>query len=188
MSTYLFGDLTVQIDQGDITRQNVDAIVNAANKYLRHGGGVAGAIVARGGNSIQQESDEWIRQHGAVTHDHPAITGAGMLPCLHVIHAVGPMWGEGEEIQKLQQAILSSLIVANDLKCQSVAYPAISTGIFGFPMKLAADCFVQSISVFAASDTLHFLQIIKIILRSHEDCLVFQKRFSHSEDHPDDHV
>lgn len=188
MSTHLFGDLSVQIEQGDITRQKVDAIVNAANKYLRHGGGVAGAIVARGGYAIQRESNDWVSQHGIVTHDHPAITGAGTLPCLHIIHAVGPVWGEGEEIEKLQQAILSSLFVANDLKCQSIAFPAISTGIFGFPMDLAADCFFHSISNFAARETLHFLQVIKIILRELRDCQIFQERFSQTGDLPDDYI
>ncbi|NMB54893.1 MAG: macro domain-containing protein [Leptolinea sp.] len=182
MSTYLIKDLTIQIEQGDITLQTVDAIVNAANKFLQHGGGVAGAIVSRGGNVIQRESNDWVNLHGQVTHDHPAITGPGTLPCRHIIHAVGPIWGEGNEVYKLQQAITASLMVANDLKCTSIAFPAISTGIYGFPMKLAAGCFFQSIADFASSDSLHFLQIIKIILREMEDCLIFDSEFSRAVD------
>jgi O-acetyl-ADP-ribose deacetylase len=188
MSTFIFNNLTVQIEEGDITRQNVDAIVNAVNQHLQHGSGVAGAIVAKGGIIIQQESNEWVRLHGLVTHDHPAITGAGALPCRHIIHAVGPIWGEGNEILKLRQAVEASLLTANDLKCSSVAFPAISTGIFGFPVDLAASCFVDAISSFSASKTLFFLQIIKIILRDGNTCRIFHESFSRFGGQMDDHL
>src|SRR2546422_11703553 len=91
----------VAVGQGDLTEEAVDAIVNAANEYLSHGGGVAGAIVRRGGPKIQHESDAWVNAHGPAQHDRPALTGAGRLPCRAVIHAVGPMWGDGDEAQKL---------------------------------------------------------------------------------------
>ena len=84
---------TIQIVQGDITTEQVDAIVNAANEHLQHGGGVAWAISKKGGPEIQQESDAWIRQHGIVSHSRPAWTSGGLLPAKYVIHAVGPMWG-----------------------------------------------------------------------------------------------
>ncbi len=178
MAVFLLRNCTVQVEQGDLTRQNVDAIVNAGNKYLRHGGGVAGAIVSRGGYTIQQESNEWVQLHGPVTHDHPAVTGAGSLPCRHIIHAVGPVWGEGDEEFKLKQAITGSIMVANDLKCESIAFPAISTGIFGFPMDLAAACFAQAVSQYVANDSLHFVQVIKIILWDAKDCRIFELAFS----------
>lgn len=177
MTIYMLKRCTVQIEQGDLTLQNVDAIVNAANKYLRHGGGVAGAIVARGGISIQQESDEWVRLNGPATHDHPGVTGAGSLTCRYIIHAVGPVWGEGQEELKLKQAIAGSLMVANDLKCESIAFPAISTGIFGFPMDLAAKCFAEAIFLYANSDSLHFVQLIKIILWDIKACQIFEQAF-----------
>ena len=82
---------SLQIVQGDITTERTDAIVNAANEHLQHGSGVAGAIVRRGGQLIQQESDEWIREHGKVSHSHPAWTSAGLLGAKYVIHAVGPV-------------------------------------------------------------------------------------------------
>src|SRR5919109_2306414 len=88
---------TVQIVQGDITTEEVDAIVNAANEYLQHGGGVARMISAKGGPAIQTESDAWIRQHGRVPHAAPAWTSGGRLPAKYVIHAVGPIWGNGGE-------------------------------------------------------------------------------------------
>jgi len=84
----------LRIVRGDITEERVDAIVNAANSHLKHGGGVAGAIVRKGGESIQRESDEWVRQHGPVPTGQVAVTGAGNLPAKAVIHAVGPVWGE----------------------------------------------------------------------------------------------
>ncbi len=136
---------TVQIVQGDITLENVDAIVNAANAHLQHGGGLAAAIVRRGGRQIQEESDAWVRQHGLVRHDKPALTGAGNLPCRYVIHAVGPVWGEGDEDAKLTQAVLGSLELAEQLQLHSIALPAISTGIFGFPKERAARVILEAI-------------------------------------------
>src|SRR5574342_878378 len=112
---------TVQIVQGDITIEQVDAIVNAANEHLQHGGGVAWAISKKGGPTIQKESDEWIRQHGPVSHSHPAWTSGGLLPAKYVIHAVGPVWGDGDEDDKLSDAVTASLRVADELKCESIA-------------------------------------------------------------------
>lgn len=139
------GGQILQLVQGDLTQERVDAIVNAANSHLQHGGGVAGAIVRRGGVEIQQESDEWVRRHGPISHAEPAYTGAGSLPCKYVIHAVGPVWGEGDEDKKLAEAIAGSLRLAERLKLTSIAFPAISTGIFGFPKERAAGIIYRSI-------------------------------------------
>jgi O-acetyl-ADP-ribose deacetylase len=136
---------TLQIVQGDITSETTDAIVNAANEQLQHGSGVAGAIVRRGGQLIQQESDEWIRAHGEVSHAHPAWTSGGLLPAKYVIHAVGPVWGDGNEDAKLAQAIHGSLDSADELKISSISLPAISTGIFGFPKDRAARVILAAI-------------------------------------------
>ena len=136
---------TLQIVQGDITIEEVDAIVNAANDQLQHGGGVAWAIVRRGGNIIQEESDQWIQQHGPVSHTHPAWTSGGALPAKYIIHAVGPIWGDGDEDTKLANAVTGSLRVADELKCSSISMPAISTGIFGFPKDRAAGIIFSAI-------------------------------------------
>src|SRR6266705_4392606 len=106
---------TIQIVQGDITTETVHAIVNAANEHLQHGGGVAWAISKKGGSAIQKESDNWIREHGTVSHAHPAWTSGGLLPAKYVIHAVGPVWinGRDDEDQKLEQAVTGSLRVAD---------------------------------------------------------------------------
>jgi O-acetyl-ADP-ribose deacetylase len=128
----------LQIVSGDLTAETTDAIVNAANAHLQHGGGIAGAIVRRGGGIIQEESDIWVREHGPVQHARPAWTSAGSLPARYVIHAVGPVWGDGNEDAKLSAAITGSLHVADDLGLGSISIPAISTGIFGFPKDRAA--------------------------------------------------
>lgn len=117
---------------GDITEEQTDAIVNAANSSLAHGGGVAGAIVRKGGREIQEES----RKLAPVPVGNAVVTGAGQLSCGWVIHAVGPVWGEGEEEIKLRSAVRAALARAEEMRLNSVAFPAISTGIFGYP-KLA---------------------------------------------------
>ena len=114
---------------GDITAFAADAIVNAANSDLAHGGGVAGAIVRKGGQEIQRESLE----KAPVPVGGAVVTGAGRLPCRWVIHAVGPVWGEGDEEAKLRRAIGSALARAEELGLTSLSMPAISTGIFGYP-------------------------------------------------------
>jgi putative ATPase len=139
------GGQTLTLHHGDLTKQSVDAIINAANAYLQHGGGVAAAIVRAGGPEIQTESNAWVRSHGSITHDAPAVTGAGALPCKYVIHVVGPIWGEGDEDSKLSAAICSAMRTADQLGLTSLAIPPISTGIFGFPRQRAARIFFDTI-------------------------------------------
>ncbi len=140
----------IQIVQGDLTTETTNAIVNAANEHLQHGGGVAWAIVQRGGEVIQQESDAWIRKYGPVPHSHPAWTSGGLLPAKYVIHAVGPVWGDGNEDEKLSAAVHGSLEVADKLNLSSISLPAISTGIFGFPKDRAAGVIFSTIKNYFA--------------------------------------
>ena len=123
------------IKQSDITTEDVDAIVNAANSQLQHGGGVAGAIVRKGGQLIQQESDKV----APVPVGSAVITTGGNLKAHFVIHAVGPRMGEGDEDEKLRNATLNSLRLADDERLQTIAFPAISSGIFGFPIDRCAE-------------------------------------------------
>jgi len=155
---------TLQIVQGDITTEKVDAIVNAANEHLQHGGGVAWSISRRGGPTIQRESDEWIRTKGTVSHTHPAWTSGGLLPAKYVIHAVGPVWGVGEEDTKLAEAVTGSLRVADELKLKSIAFPAISTGIFGFPKERAAKVILGAIEVYFEENASSGIEIVKLVL------------------------
>lgn len=154
---------TVQIVQGDITIEEVDAIVNAANEHLQHGGGVARTISKKGGAAIQKESDAWIREHGPVTHSQPAWTSGGNLPAKYVIHAVGPVWGDGDEDKKLADAIKGSLRVADELKCASLSIPAISTGIFGFPKDRAAEIMFSTIEDYFENNR-SAIKVVKLVL------------------------
>jgi O-acetyl-ADP-ribose deacetylase (regulator of RNase III) len=173
----------IQIVQGDLTAETTDAIVNAANEHLAHGGGVAWAIVRRGGEVIQQESDEWIRQHGTVSHARPAWTSGGNLPAKYVIHAVGPVWsersgdpapagGDGDEDNKLSAAINGSLEVADELKCSSISFPAISTGIFGFPKDRAAKIIFSSIEKYFSQHQ-SGIKLVRLVLFDDETIRAF---------------
>ena len=171
MERVLQAGQTIQIVQGDITIENVDAIVNAANERLQHGGGVAWAISKKGGPKIQKESDEWIRQHGHVPHSHPAWTSGGVLPAKYVIHAVGPVWDDaqsagasGDEDAKLADAVTGSLRVADELKCSSIALPAISTGIYGFPKDRAAEIIFKSINTYFGAKDDSTIKLVRIVL------------------------
>lgn len=154
--------VTLQIVHGDITLEQTEAIVNAANAYLQHGAGVAGAIVRRGGEGIQRESDAWVQQHGLVTHDSPAYTSGGKLSAKYVIHAVGPIWGEGDEDAKLAAAVQGSLRLAETLGVTSLSLPAISTGIFGFPQERAAAIILSEIQKFFAKPS--GLKLVRLVL------------------------
>ena len=131
----------LRLVNGDITERNVDVIVNAANSYLKHGGGVAAAIVRKGGAIIQEESDRI--GGGFVPVGSAVITSAGKLPCKAVIHTVGPRMGEGDEYNKLLKAVQSTLALAAEKEFKSISIPAISSGIFGFPKDKCAKILVQ---------------------------------------------
>jgi O-acetyl-ADP-ribose deacetylase (regulator of RNase III) len=167
----------IQIVQGDITTEEVDAVVNAANEHLQHGGGVAWAISKRGGPAIQKESDAWIRQHGPVSHSRPAWTSGGLLPAKYVIHAVGPVWGDGNEDNKLAQAVTGCLVVADELKCTSIALPAISTGIFGFPKDRAAGIIFSSIEKYFDGNQ-SSLKVVKLMLFDQPTVDAFLKQWN----------
>lgn len=160
----LSGGRLLQLVQGDITTEQVDAIVNAANERLQHGGGVAWAIVRAGGEVIQQESDQWVEEHGTVAHGKPAWTHAGLLPARFVIHAVGPIWGDGNEDSSLAAAVRGSLRTADELGLHSIAFPSISTGIFGFPKRRAASVFFKALRHYFDHTPGSDLKTIRIIL------------------------
>jgi O-acetyl-ADP-ribose deacetylase len=132
---------------GDLTSQEADAIVNAANEQLAPGGGVCGAIRRAGGDEIFEEAS---RLGGCPTGDAKA-TGAGRLPARHVIHAVGPVWqgGGAGEAELLASAYRRALEVAEELGCGTIAFPALSTGIYGYPAEQAAPVAIAAVRPFA---------------------------------------
>ena len=131
---------TLELAEGDITELHTDAIVNAANASLILGAGVAGAIRTKGGPAIQQECNKI----GDCPVGGAVITSGGNLKARYVIHAVGPRKGEGDEEEKLKNATLNSLKVANDTGLKSIGFPAISTGIFGFPIERCAEIMLSN--------------------------------------------
>ncbi len=143
------GKFSVELVKGDITELDTDAIVNAANSKLQHGAGVAGAIVNKGGYVIQRESDK-LR---FCPVGNAVITTAGKLKAKYVIHVVGPVNGEGNEDVKLKSATTSALKLADKHKLKSIAFPAISTGAFGFPKDRCANIMLNAVLEYANEDT-----------------------------------
>ena len=130
----------LELLDGDLTEMDTDAIVNAANTRLILGGGVAGAINRKGGPKIQEECNKI----GGTFVGGAVITTGGNLKAEHVIHAVGPRMGEGDEDQKLKNATLNSLKAADENNLKSISFPAISTGIFGFPIGRCAEIMLKT--------------------------------------------
>jgi len=140
---------TLELTQGDITEMDADAIVNAANAQLVLGGGVAGAIRRKGGPRIQEECD----RIGGTFVGGAVLTTGGQLKARHVIHAVGPRMGEGNEDEKLRNATVNSLKLADEHRLQSIAFPALSTGIFGFPIPRCAEIMLTATVEYLQGDT-----------------------------------
>lgn len=132
----------------DLFSAPVDVIVNPANGDLLHGGGVAAQFIERGGEVIQQESDQFIKEHGPLESGMVALTSAGDLPYQAVLHAVGPRMGEGDEQAKVMLAVSHSLKLCSMHDWDSIAFPAISTGIFNVPVDVVAKGFFHAISSF----------------------------------------
>lgn len=144
----------IEVVKGDITQQQVDAIVNAANSTLLGGGGVDGAIHRAGGPIILEECRKLVAQKGGCTSGEAVITSAGKLPCNYVIHTVGPIWkgGQNNEDRLLYFSYFNSLTLANNYQCKSIAFPNISTGVYGFPKEKAAIISLQAIGDFLNSN------------------------------------
>jgi len=159
----------VELMQGDITEMDTDAIVNAANDALQMGGGVAGAIRRKGGPKIQEECN----RIGGTIVGGAVITTGGKLKARYVIHAVGPRYGEGDEDRKLRNATLNSLKLADEHSLKSIAFPAVSAGIFGFPKDRCAQIMLSTTMEYLKGTT--NLQRIVFCLHDSEMLHVFQR-------------
>jgi O-acetyl-ADP-ribose deacetylase (regulator of RNase III) len=162
----------VELVQGDITQQAVDAIVNAANSGLRGGGGVDGAIHRAGGPAIMEEC----RRIGGCPTGSAVITTAGNLAARHVVHAVGPRWAGGNqgEAQLLAGAYRTSLEVAAKNGDRSIAFPSISTGAYGYPICEAAGVAIQAVLGFLRQNPGRF-ELVRFVLFSPRDYAVYQQ-------------
>jgi len=144
----------IELLHGDITRLEVDAIVNAANSSLLGGGGVDGAIHSAGGQEILEACKEIVAKQGGCQTGEAVVTTAGKLPSKFVIHTVGPVWhgGKNNEREKLASCYINSLQLAVINDCQSVAFPNISTGVYGYPKAQAAEVAVSTVSGFLSKN------------------------------------
>ncbi|MBI9098805.1 MAG: O-acetyl-ADP-ribose deacetylase [Spirochaetaceae bacterium] len=161
------------IEVGDITKVEVDAVVNAANSSLLGGGGVDGAIHSAAGAELLKAC----RTLGGCPTGEARITKGYNLPAKWVIHTVGPIYSGGNrnEAELLASAYKSSLILARDYQLHSIAFPAISTGVYGYPRKEAAEISLSVITNFLQSDT--NLKIVKVVLFSHDHYEIYRKVF-----------
>ena len=164
------GKAVLELTRGDITEQDTEAIVNAANCQLILGGGVAGAIRRKGGPTIQQECNKI----GETFVGGAAKTTGGNLKAKYVIHAVGPRMGEGDEDNKLRNATLNSLKIAERDEMKSISFPAISTGIFGFPIKRCAEIMLGVVMDYLKSKT--NIEKVVFCLFTEADYKVFEEQ------------
>lgn len=148
-------ETTIELIQGDITKAEVDAIVNAANKELIGGGGVDGAIRRAGGESVVKACDAIRKQQGGCPTGTAVITTGGNLPAKYVIHTAGPVWhgGNADEPNLLASCYKECLLLAVENKANSIAFPSISTGVYGYPTEKAAKVTLQTISDLVESGT-----------------------------------
>ena len=146
--------MKISVIKGDITKLEVDAIVNAANTSLMGGGGVDGAIHRAGGPAILEECRKIVARQGGCKTGQAVITTAGLLPAKFVIHTVGPVWngGNNDEATKLADCYNNSLSLAVNNNCKTIAFPNISTGVYGFPKKLAAEIAVATVRNFLSAN------------------------------------
>ena len=159
----------ISMRQGDLTDADVDAIVNAANNDLMLGGGVAGAIRVRGGPTIQQECDKI----GPIALGEAAITGAGALRARHVIHAASMRLGQSTSEANLRTATSNSLMRANENSLKSIAFPAIGTGIAGFPIERCAEVMLEEVR--AHLNGLTTLERVDFVLFDRRSLEIFER-------------
>ena len=159
---------TISLVQGDITRQSLDAIVNAANSSLMGGGGVDGAIHRAGGPRILEECKKIVARQGRLPTGKAVITTGGNLPARYVIHTVGPVWhgGNANEDQLLASAYRESLLLAEKHKLKSLAFPSISTGAYGYPVDMAAKVAVQTVAAFLKNEAFSVREVRFVLFDS----------------------
>lgn len=143
----------IELVHDDITALAVDAIVNAGNKHLLHGGGVALAISRKGGPALQAESVALIAKRDPLKTGESVITSGGKLPAKWVIHTVGPVWGEGDEDNTLRSAMQNSPALADETKLKTIAFPAVSVGIYHFPLERCAQILVKTATEYLQGKT-----------------------------------
>lgn len=162
--TALANDRVFDVVLGDLLEEPVDAIVNAANGFLSHGGGVAAAIARAAGRALQQDGDRIVQERGEIPIGEAVVTVAGMLPFKGVIHAVGPHMGAGDEEAKLVSALKSAFLRAGERGWTSISFPAVSSGIFSVPLEICARAYVTAVRAFCDENPESSLRVIRLCL------------------------
>jgi len=157
-----------QVVRGDLLKEPVDAIVNAANGRLAHGGGVAGVISRAAGPALQAECDRIVRERGPLPAGSAVVSGAGSLPFKGVIHAVGPRQGEGDEEQKLVRALVAAFRCADEAGWSAVSFPAVSGGIFAVPLPVCAHAYDAAVRGWFEQRPRTALKLIRLCLREQQ--------------------
>jgi O-acetyl-ADP-ribose deacetylase len=176
MESRTFSGATLELARGDLTRETVDAIVNAANSELAGGGGVDGAIHRGGGPSILEECRRIRKERGPLPPGAAVLTTSGHLPCRHVIHTVGPIWrgGGADEAAVLARCYRSCLALAAERGLGSLAFPSVSTGAYGYPIEAAA-----GVALRVVTDALQAgpgsVSLVRFVLFSARDFAVYQR-------------
>ena len=164
VSLPLAGGRVFEVVVGNLLAEPVDAIVNAANGQLAHGGGVAAAIARAAGPALAQEGDRIVEQRGAIPTGDAVVTTAGRLPHRAVIHAVGPIQGQGDEERLLVRALRSAFERASERGLASIAFPAVSSGIFAVPLETCARAYVRAVVEHVAASPQTSLRAIRLCL------------------------
>jgi O-acetyl-ADP-ribose deacetylase (regulator of RNase III) len=159
------GGRAFEVVVGDLLSEPVDAIVNAANGHLAHGGGVAAAIARAAGPALEQEGDRIVATRGPLDVGEAVVTTAGRLPFKGVIHAVGPHQGVGQEEFRLVQALGSAMCRADERGWASVSFPAVSSGIFAVPLEVCARAYVRAVREFMRAHPDTRLRTVRLCLR-----------------------
>lgn len=157
-----------QVVHGDLLKEPVDAIVNAANGRLAHGGGVAGVISRAAGPGLQAECDRIVRERGPLPAGSAVVSGAGTLPFKGIIHAVGPRQGEGDEEQKLVRALEAAFRCADEAGWAALSFPAVSSGIFAVPLPVCARAYDTAVRAWFEGRPETSVGLIRLCLREQE--------------------
>ncbi|HYN02315.1 MAG TPA: macro domain-containing protein [Vicinamibacteria bacterium] len=158
------GGRAFEVVTGDLLKEPVDAIVNAANGHLAHGGGVAAAIARAAGPALEEDGARIVAERGPIPVGDAVVTTAGRLPFKGVIHAVGPHQGLGREEERLEQALQAAFVRAHERGWASVSFPAVSSGIFAVPLDVCARAYVRAVRGFFSAHPATCLRTVRLCL------------------------
>ena len=157
-------ELVFEVAEASLLEERTDAIVNAANGHLAHGGGVAAAIARAAGAAMIEEDQRIVKACGAIPTGEAVVSVAGKLPFKAVIHAIGPYWGQGDEQAKLTSALTAAFQCAHVRGLNSVSFPAVSSGIFAVPLEICARAYVAAVRQFCAATPESSVKLIRLCL------------------------